>query len=537
VTYHAIVVGSGPAGANAAAALIERGKSVLMLDVGDVDARYEQCVPGRPFSDIRRTDEGQHRYMLGDSFEGVSLPGVRVGAQLTPPRMYVTATAARYLRVASRTFAAAESLALGGLGAAWGAGVFPFDESELADWPLGVDVLRPHYEAVAQRIGMSGAVDDLAAFMQLPASVQPPLEIDANGESLLRAYASRREELNRAGLFMGRPPLAVCTAAFRGRGPHQYRDMEFWADSDRSVYRPRWTVEELKKASAFRYVARQLVLRFEERDGSVAVVTRNVDTGQSGEFHARVLLLGAGTLGTTRIVLRSLRRYGDRVPLLCNPYTYVPVINLRMLGRPARDRRHSLAQLTAIYQPRAGARSRGSVQVQVYSWRSLLTFRLLAESPLPYREGVRMMRLLVPMLGILGINHDDELSEGKHCVLRRGQDEADDTLEIEYTLTREQAERIERDQARIIGLFRGLGLWPIKRVHPGHGASIHYAGAFPMRADATGLTCDRDGRLAASRAVYLVDGSTFPYLPAKGLTFTIMANADRIASLVAAKLA
>ena len=30
--------------------------------------------------------------------------------------------------------------------------------------------------------------------------------------------------------------------------------------------------------------------------------------------------------------------------------------------------------------------------------------------------------------------------------------------------------------------------------------------------------------------LYLADGSTFPFLPAKNLTFTLMANAVRIAS-------
>lgn len=534
--HEAIVVGSGPAGVNAAAALVERGREVLMLDVGDTDPRYEPLVPAAPFREIRERDDAQHRYMLGDDFEGIPLPGVRTGAQVTPPRMYVTGSATRRLAVRSTTFSAAESLALGGLGAGWGAGVFPFDDSELADWPVPPETLRPHYEVVARRIGMAAAQDDLAPFLPLPRDVLPPLEIDSNAESLLHAYERRRASLKARGFYMGRPPLAVCTTAFRGRGPHAYRDMDFWADTDRSVYRPRWTVEELKTSGRFTYVPRQLVLRFAEGEGNVRVTTRHVDTGAQSVHESRALLLGAGTLGTTRVVMRSLGRYDQRVPLLCNPYTYVPVVNVHMLGRAARDRRHSLAQISAIYQPRAGQGARGSVQVQLYSWRSLLTFRLLGEAPLPYREGLRMMRLLMPMLGVLGINHDDEYSEGKFCTLRQGRDDADDALEIEYRLPPEQEARIERDERRVLALFRRLGAWPIRRVHPGHGASIHYAGTFPMRRDPGDLSCDPDGRLGACRAVYVVDGSTFPYLPAKGLTFTIMANADRIGGVVAGRL-
>ena len=81
----AIVVGSGPAGANAAAALVEQGRRVLMLDVGDVDEKYEALIPPRTFREIHEGDTQQHRYFLGDDCEGMPTRGVRVGAQLTPP--------------------------------------------------------------------------------------------------------------------------------------------------------------------------------------------------------------------------------------------------------------------------------------------------------------------------------------------------------------------------------------------------------------------------------------------------------------------
>jgi len=43
--------------------------------------------------------------------------------------------------------------------------------------------------------------------------------------------------------------------------------------------------------------------------------------------------------------------------------------------------------------------------------------------------------------------------------------------------------------------------------------------------------------LRACHHVYLADGSVFPWLPAKGLTFTLMACADRVGTLLAARLA
>jgi len=53
------------------------------------------------------------------------------------------------------------------------------------------------------------------------------------------------------------------------------------------------------------------------------------------------------------------------------------------------------------------------VQAQLFSYRSLLTFKLMKESPLAYREGLRLLRLLIPKFAILGIHHEDRPTAGK----------------------------------------------------------------------------------------------------------------------------
>ncbi len=62
------------------------------------------------------------------------------------------------------------------------------------------------------------------------------------------------------------------------------------------------------------------------------------------------------------------------------------------------------------------------------------------------------------------------------------------------------------------------------------GLSNHYAGPLPMRANPQRpYETDRNGLLFGKRHVYIGDSASFPRLPAKNLTFTIMANAMRIA--------
>jgi choline dehydrogenase-like flavoprotein len=529
-----IGVGSGPGGANAAARLVEGGRRVLLLDFGNRDEHYAKIVPERPFQEIRREDPAQHRYFLGDEFEGIPFGGVRVGAQLTPPRAHALLDAEERLPLDAPEFSAMMSLARGGLGVAWGGGAFPFTDDELRSMGSDLATLQPHYDAVAARIGVSGARDDLLPFYPPSPSMMPPLEADTTGTVVAEAYARRREALNARGFFLGRTRLAVCSEPFRGRAAYPYFDLDFWSDPGRSFYRPQWTLDELERMLGFQYRPRLLVERFEEHGGGVRVEATHAETGAREVHEARALVLAAGTFGTARLVLRSLERYDTPVPLVSNAYTYVPTLNLRMLGRPTRDRRFSQAQLTAILVRETPERR--LIQCQVFSYRSLLTFKLMKELPIAARESRRILQGLMSCFTILGIHHEDRPDPGKRCLLRRGSGGAPDVLRIDYQPAPEEAKRLHDDESALLACFRRLGCIPLKRIRPGHGSSIHYAGTFPITSEDRPLTCDTESRLRGTRSVYLADGSVFPWLPPKGLTFNIMANADRVGSIVARRL-
>src|SRR5262249_49735506 len=153
-------------------------------------------IPHEDFTALRRSDPAQHRYFLGDRFEGIPFGPVRVGAQLTPPRMHILADAAERIPVDADGFAVSMSLARGGLGAGWSAGSFPFSDDELSAMALDLARLKPHYDAVAERIGVAGAADDLAPYFPASPSMMPALDIDTNGEVVFARYERRRAALN-----------------------------------------------------------------------------------------------------------------------------------------------------------------------------------------------------------------------------------------------------------------------------------------------------------------------------------------------------
>jgi choline dehydrogenase-like flavoprotein len=72
---------------------------------------------------------------------------------------------------------------------------------------------------------------------------------------------------------------------------------------------------------------------------------------------------------------------------------------------------------------------------------------------------------------------------------------------------------------------------PMVHIRP-MGASAHYAGTLPMSTESKSLTVSPQCRSHDFANLYLADGSGFCFLPAKNYTFTLMANARRIAALI-----
>src|SRR6185436_2196420 len=233
---------------------------------------------------------------------------------------------------------------------------------------------------------------------------QPAPPLEANLAGLLAAYERRRARFNRDGFHLGRSALALLTEPKDGRRPTTGDDMDFWSDAGRSAYRSWITLDALREAGAVEYLGDRLVTRFEERDGVVAVEALRGD-GTRERLAARRLVLAPGALGSARIVLRSVAEPGRRLPLLSNPYTYMPCVQPRMLGKAIEARKPSFSPLIMYHEPREPD---GEIlQTAFFSYRSLLLFKLVREVPLAFRDGRRIIHELLSSFTIAGVHHPD----------------------------------------------------------------------------------------------------------------------------------
>jgi hypothetical protein len=386
---------------------------------------------------------------------------------------------------------------------------------------------------IAGRIGVAAQVDDATPYCSAGIDdPHEPLRMDASIGALHAAYLKRRERLRRRGLVMGKDPMAVLSRPLGERGPLPYNDMEFWADPARAVWRPWMSLDALGRHDRFHYDPGRFVMRFAERDGQVEVVARRVDGGGDETHRAPRLVLACGALGTARIVMRSLG--AARLPLLTNGYAIAACLHPRMFGRTLERRRTSLGQLEMFHDPRGDGL--GVRMVSLYTYRSLLLFKLVKEAPLAHADALPLLRAIEPALVLATMNHPDAPAPGKSCALVPDPaSTTGDALRIEHAPTAAEARANAESQKAILWGLHQLGCVPLRVQAMPQGSTVHYAGTLPFADDGTPLSLGRDGRLAGTSGVYVADGSGFRYLPANGHSFTLMANAHLVARGIAAR--
>lgn len=521
--YDVIIIGSGLAGIHAAFPLVESGLKVAMVDVGLDESADLDRGKGLSFDEERKFDPIQHEIFLGKDLSGIDMPNDpsgHSGNMTSGRRSYITRSTNDHSPIESSEAVVLQSLAKGGLSEAWGAVCGFFNSGECAAAGLPHEAISYSYGEVIRRIGVSGPSRDGYA-------IQPEAKIDDNARSVLAAYRKKKKAFERLGFTLEQPPLAILTADLGSRRKTSYRDMDFWDNIGRSVYRGHFSIEELQRHANFRYIDGCLVSRVSEDNKGCQVSAKRISTGETILSRSRSVVVAAGALNTTRLLLRSLNLFDVAVPILLKNNYIIPSLLWKRIGRAPTGLNHSLCQLTMHDTKRENEMTRS--YVQLYSYKSLLLHKLLKYVPLPKPEALLLLSAVVPSMMLADIRFPSVFHEERRVMLKAGKD-GPDYLHINCPFSKKDKEH----QEALIGhikkaLFR-LGLIPMKTVPNAFGATVHYAGgAAAGEPGSSPLATDGFGKLRASKSIYIADSATWKALPAKPPALTIMANANRIA--------
>jgi choline dehydrogenase-like flavoprotein len=529
VTPDVTVVGSGASGVHFALSVLRKGGTVRMLDVGRQGRA--PVLPDANLNGLKERLPDPVEYFLGPRAEAVLLPGVNDEYYGIPPSKDYVFDRPEGFGHTSSGFAPLFSFARGGLGEVWTGGCYPLNAEEMADFPFPHGELARQYDEIARRIGVTGETDDLARFMPVHDHLQPPLRLDAHSARLMAAYARARDKLNRAGAYVGRTRVATLSRPIGARQPCDYLGRCLWGCPSGSLYTPSQTLRECQGYPGFEYVPGFAVshLRIGSGGRVSGVVGTALETGAEQEFPADRVALAAGALLSTKIFLASMVRESGRAVrlpgLMDNRQLLVPFVNLGMIGEsfsPDTYQYHLLGMGIESASPR------DYVHGQITTLKTALVHPLIQRLPLDLATSTFLFRAVHAALGLVNVNFRDTRRDGSFVELSN---EPAPKLRIHYTPAGDEPGRI-RDALRRVKrtLFSLNCVVPPGMVHMRPmGASVHYAGTLPMTRDAAPLTTTPHGRSRDFENLFLVDGATFPFLPAKNITFTLMANAARIA--------
>ena len=525
-----IVIGSGPAAIAATQALVQQGQQVTILDVGTRLEADKQAIVDRMST---QEPESWAKEDL-DAMVGQRVVTSETNhSKLSYGSAYSFDTGSAVVDIRWEKHAGFNhSVAKGGLSNVWGSSLLCYRQEDIADWPVSIEDLQPHYRAVMDFVPGTAITDDLEEILPAYSTQNNPLEPSRQGQALFKDLEANKHSLRQSGIIAGRSRLAI-----RATGDATHRACAYCALCLSGcpfglIYSSAQTLDELIQSGRVHYQADHLVEKFEQVGEEVIVTGRDLAKNVAFSQRASRVFVAAGVLPTAKIVLNSLQVFDTPITLLDSQYFIYPMLRFGLTDGVETERMHTSAQMFLEIDDKSV--SEHMVHLQIYGYSSFLHHELdRTFLGWPLRVAAFRRHFLGRLLIAQGFIHSKE-SGSLELTLKQAADGQDflnvrirqarkglaTTLKVGWKLLKQAM------NLRAVPLIPGLQL-----LKPGSG--YHSGGTFPMRKQPGVLETDTLGRLPAMTRVHLVDASVLPSIPATSITLSMMANAHRIATRAA----
>jgi choline dehydrogenase-like flavoprotein len=517
-----IVIGSGPAGVSVSKALLKRGLRVTMLDVGRTIEKDlgEEIVELRGKDSLSEADQNRIRGSVKASSSGVEekkLFGSSYANKLSD-----------CFRVEKRNAWFYMSFAKGGLSNLWGRLMMPLCKDDEKDWPFPEGTLARYYSRVLEYVPLAGRKDRLDKLLPLYTDNPGFMELSGQAEKLDRRFNQHAEYLENQGYIFGQSRLAACFDGTLERADKCRRcGLCLYGCAYENLYSSAWTVDELCRDENFTYLS-GYVVDYVEKDQDKLIIHASGDKdGLPKTFDADKVFLAAGSVASTRIVLKSKKMYNVKVDFKVSDFYILPSFTLFSKSNVVEEKLNTCCQYFLQLSDRAIDSRLINMQVYTYTDYYYQALKKMTGVFFPLLKGP-ISWFLDRFVVVFVYLHSDNSA---HMQLSLKDDDLLEAVGVDNPESRKVVRRLKWKLWKSAGKT-GVIPFPLFGESQEIGHSVHFGASLPMGSESKGLVTDSLGRVEGLDGLHVVDAAAFPAIPATSLTFVIMTNACRVGSEV-----
>ena len=421
------------------------------------------------------------------------------------------------------------SYAKGGFSAGWGAAVLPPDESDLSLWPIGIRELEPYFKKVLAETPYSGSNDDLSSVFPLFSEKVSTLKLSSGNKELLQDLLDYSSLCNEKNFLVGQSRLLVKAERDSNSDGCKYCGYCMSGCVYKYIYKASSVLEQLVSSGQVDYFPNILVQKVSEDKRSVKVETLCITSHKTSILEFDKVLLAAGAVNTTRIVLRSKGLYDFSVRLLSTVTFVAPVFRLKGANV---DWPKVNTQPGIFLEFKNKKISNHWIHTQVSTPNELVLEKLgvnYDKNRLIQWLKLKILRHLIIVHGTIHSNYSD----GYILTLKKTQKTGVDELHSSRENHHGSMRVIKSATWTLFNILRKVGCFLIipavkNSIKSG---SFHVGGSLPMKhVPEKELETNVMGNPKGWSKIHVIDSSTFPSLPSTTIGLLAMANASRIAS-------
>jgi choline dehydrogenase-like flavoprotein len=399
------------------------------------------------------------------------------------------------------------SFARGGLSLVWGATMLPYCSEDTRQWPLDVSELESEFMEISKILPISGSYDQLSnrygSFISRRGIIP--------SQRILR-FLERSQRNPKKGVHVGLSRLAVETGIANSSGCIYCNKCLDGCPSN--------FIWSSKAVNTNARNIKMRVIKIIENENVLSVQGIGIDGYALPDQEYAKVFLACGPIESFRILANS--GFVENNAVLRDSSTFfVPLLVRPKLGS-AKSNSFALSQ--CFIRLDSDLKQHPS-QFQIYEYSEDLISRARKSLPLGFVIPKWILKIFLKrmMVAIGYLGGDRSPSIQMHYL----SDGSVRLSEVDHGLTfKERNQSIKHSVSSLAKFTSKIGLIPLNFLtqiaQPGEG--VHFGGWLPM-----GDKTDLLGRPSTSRNIHVVDSSILPSIAPGPITFTVMANAMRIA--------